>query len=296
MLLFAFLCLGFGPSMFHPPAVGALSRRFADRRSFAISLHGTGGSVGEALGPLVAAGLLGLLFWRDVVRVEFIPAIAGALLLFLMLKDYGGASHHSSTSFREYLRDFFSLLRNRTLALILLVTIFRSVGQSTTTIFLPIYLREDLGYSSALVGLYISMSQVAGIGSQPMMGFLSDRLGHKQVMLPALILFALLLALIPLADGKIGLAVVILLLGFFLFSMQSILTSAAIEQAGHEVHATVVSLIYASSFVGSLAPTVAGVLSDQFGIKSTFYFSAMLGVAAVIVLALTKMPRRVTPS
>ena len=63
MLLFAFLCLGFGPSMFHPPAVGALSRRFADRRAFAISLHGTGGSIGEALGPLTAAGLLGLLFW-----------------------------------------------------------------------------------------------------------------------------------------------------------------------------------------------------------------------------------------
>jgi DHA1 family inner membrane transport protein len=230
------------------------------------------------------------------VRVEFIPAIVGALLLFLLLKDHGAASHHSTTTFREYLHDFFSLLRNRTLALILLVTVCRSVGQSTTTIFLPIYLREDLGYSAALVGLYISMSQVAGIGSQPLMGFMSDRFGHKQVMLPALALFALLLAMIPLADGKIGLAIVIFLLGFFLFSMQSILTSAAIEQAGHEVHSTVVSLIYASSFVGSLAPTLAGILSDEFGIKSTFYFSALLGVAAVVVLALTKMPRRVTPA
>src|SRR3972149_2655188 len=56
VLLLGMLCMGFGPSMFHPPAVGALSRRFSDRRAFAISLHGTGGSLGEVLGPLVAAG------------------------------------------------------------------------------------------------------------------------------------------------------------------------------------------------------------------------------------------------
>ncbi|MGE0058772.1 MAG: MFS transporter [Dehalococcoidia bacterium] len=296
MLLFAFLCLGFGPSMFHPPAVGALSRRFADRRAFAISLHGTGGSIGEALGPITAAGLLGVLFWRDVVRVEFVPAIIGALLLFLMLKDRGGHDHAASGTFRDYLGSFVGLLRNRTLTLILLVTACRTVGQSTTAIFLPIYLREDLGYSSALVGLYISMSQVAGIGSQPLMGFLSDRFGHKQVMLPALILFSLLLFLVPFADGKIALAIVILALGFFLFSMQSILTSAAVEQAGHEVHSTVVSLIYASSFVGSLAPTVAGILSDQYGVQSTFYMSAAMGAVAVMVLLLTKMPRRVHPA
>jgi predicted MFS family arabinose efflux permease len=282
--------------MFHPPAVGALSRRFADRRAFAISLHGTGGSIGEALGPLTAAGLLGLLFWRDVVRVEFIPAIVGALLLFLMLKDRGSHDHAASGSFRDYLRSFAGLLKNRTLSLILLVTACRTVGQSTTAIFLPIYLREDLGYSSALVGLYISMSQVAGIGSQPLMGFLSDRFGHKQVMLPALVMFAILLALVPFAEGKVPLAIVILALGFFLFSMQSILTSAAVEQAGHEVHSTVVSLIYASSFVGSLAPTVAGILSDQFGVKSTFYMSAALAATAVVILALTKMPRRTTPA
>jgi predicted MFS family arabinose efflux permease len=231
-----------------------------------------------------------------VVRVEFIPAIIGALFLFTMLKDRGGHDHGGNTSFREYLRSFTGLLKNRTLFLILLVTACRTVGQSTTAIFLPIYLREDLGYSSALVGLYISMSQVAGIGSQPLMGFLSDRFGHKKVILPALMMFAVLLATVPLADGKIGLAVVILLLGFFLFSMQSILTSAAVEQAGHEVHSTVVSLIYASSFVGSLAPTVAGILSDAYGVKSTFYMSAALATTAVVILALTKMPRRTTPA
>lgn len=291
-LLFGMFCLGFGPSMFHPPAVGALSRRFADRRAFAISLHGTGGSIGEALGPLVAAGLLSFLFWRDVLRVEFIPAVLGAILLLTMLRENGRAGNGSSAGLREYLGAFLALLRNRPLALILLVTACRSVGQSTTTIFLPIYLREDLAFSAALVGVYISMSQIAGIGSQPLMGYLSDRFGHKSVILPALALFALLLAMVPLAEGKAALALVVLGLGFFLFSMQSILTSAAVEQAGHEVHSTVVSLIYASSFVGSLAPAVAGVLADAYGLQITFYFSASLAVTAFAILAFTRLPER----
>jgi MFS family permease len=290
MLIGAFLLLGFGPSMFHPPAVGSLSRRFADRRSFAISLHGTGGSIGEVLGPLVGAGLLAFLFWRNVLRVEFIPGIIAALFLLARLRDTGQADGHYHDSFGRYLGSLGSLLKQRSLLLILLVTACRSVGQSTTSIFLPIYLRESLHYSSGLVGVYIAMSQLAGIGSQPLMGQMSDRFGHKRVIMPALLAFALILALVPLADGKVPLAIAILALGFFVFSMQSILTSAAVAMAGHEVHSSVVSLIYASSFVGSLAPTVAGILSDAYGIKTTFYFSACLALVAAAILSATHLP------
>jgi MFS transporter, FSR family, fosmidomycin resistance protein len=292
MLIFAMLFMGFGPSMFHPPAVGALSRRFPDRRAFAISLHGTGGSIGEVLGPLVAAGLISFLFWRDVLKVEFLPAIFAAILLASLLKSGAETEAGEGSSFREYIGSFTHLLKQRALVLILLVTAFRSVGQATTSIFLPIYLRDDIGYSAGLVGLYISLSQLAGIGSQPLMGILTDRFGHKRVIIPALACFALILAVIPLAQGKVELALIIFSLGIFSFSMQSVLTSAAVELAGHEVHSTVVSLIYASSFVGSLAPTVAGVLSDAYGLPSTFYFSASLAVVATAVLLFTRLPHR----
>ena len=88
------------------------------------------------------------------------------------------------------------------------------------------------------------------------------------MILPALISFAVILAIIPLADGKVQLAIVILALGIFVFSMQSILTSAAVELAGDDVHSTVTSLVYAASFIGSLSPTIAGVLADAYGLKS----------------------------
>jgi FSR family fosmidomycin resistance protein-like MFS transporter len=292
VLLVGMLFMGFGPSMFHPPAIGALSRRFADRRSFAISLHGTGGSVGEMLGPLVAAGLLALMYWRGVLHIEFVIGALTTFFLWRLLRD--GHDHPETTgaSLSEYLSSFGGLLKQRTLLMIFLVTALRGVGQATNTVFLPVYLRESLGYSSALVSLYISLGQLAGIGSQPLMGFLADRVGHKAVILPALIMFAILLALIPIAGGKLQLAIIILLLGLFVFSMQSILTSAAVEQAGEDTHSTVTSLVYASTFLGSLAPTVAGKLADTYGLRSTFYMSCALVGSAAVVMAVTKLPHR----
>jgi FSR family fosmidomycin resistance protein-like MFS transporter len=292
LLLLAMLVVGVGPSLFHPPALGALSRRFPDRRSFAISLHGTGGSLGEALGPLIAAGLLAFLTYKGVLQISAIPAIVVALVMWHMLKEEQGRAGQGHASFRQYLGSFGRLMAQRTLLLICLVTALRSVGQAMTTTFLPVYLREDLGYSAGLVAAYIAMAQVVGIGSQPLMGFLSDRLGHKRVLVPALTLFSLLFLLVPIADGKIELALVILALGAFLFSLHAILIAAAAELVPEDMQSTVVSLIYASSFVGALAPTVAGVIGDTYGLESTFLMSAVLVGASAVVLMLTRLPRR----
>jgi MFS family permease len=157
-------------------------------------------------------------------------------------------------------------------------------------VFLPIYLHEDLGYSAGLVGVYLAMAQIVGIGSQPVMGFLADRVGYKPVLIPALLAMAVLLLLIPAADGKLQLAVVILLLGTFLFSLHAILISAASELVEESMQSTIVSLIYASSFVGALSPTLAGILADEHGLQSTFILAAGLVFCSAITVAVTKLP------
>jgi FSR family fosmidomycin resistance protein-like MFS transporter len=291
LILLTMLFVGIGPSLYHAPALGSLSRRFTARRAFVISLHGTGGSLGEVLGPLIAAGAVAVLYWQDVLKLSLLPALIGAATLWLLLKD-DRAQAAGTTSLRSYMGSFFGLLRQRALLMVCLVSAFRSVGQATTAIFLPIYLREDLGYSAGLVGLYLSMAQLAGIGSQPLMGFLSDRLGHKRVLIPAMSAFALLLLIVPLAEGKLQLAIVILALGAFLFSLHAILISAAAELAGDEVQSTIVSLIFAAGFLGSLAPTIAGVLADAYGIKVTFVFSAVCVAIGTLVLAATRLPAK----
>src|SRR6476660_5605024 len=105
------LLMGLGPSMFHPPAIGALSRRFPDRRAFAISMHGTGGSIGEVLGPLAGAGALALLYWRDELKLSLLVACITGFVMWRLLRGQDAHVHTKVTSLREYLGSFRDLLR-----------------------------------------------------------------------------------------------------------------------------------------------------------------------------------------
>ncbi len=293
LLLVGMLIMGTGVSIFHPPAIGALSRRFADRRAFAISMHGAGGSVGEVLGPVTAAGLVSLLYWRDIMRIGTLPAVIAAFAMWFLLQEKRkSANDGSGASFREYFGSLLGLLRHRGVQLIFLATSLRTAGQAMTNVFLPIYLHDDLGYSIGLVGIYISMAQLAGIGSQPLMGFLTDRVGHKRVLVPALLMMASLLVLVPATGGnKVELALVVLGLGAFLFSLHAILISAATELAGEEMQSTTVSLVYAAGFLGSLAPTAAGIVSDAYGTGTIFVVAGALVVVAALVLSQAPLRR-----
>ena len=73
-------------TFWHPSAISSLSREFESRRGFAISLHGTGGSVGETLGPVLAGTLIGVVGWQMVLRGSIVPGVIAGVLIWAVLK------------------------------------------------------------------------------------------------------------------------------------------------------------------------------------------------------------------
>ena len=286
----AMLLVGIGPSLYHPPAIGALSRKFPDKRGFAISLHGTGGSVGEVLGPLAAAGALSLLLWRDVLHASVFPAVIAGFLIWSMMRNVPGQVAGTS-SMRVYLRTVGGLLKQGRLAVLVAVTALRSMGQNATVIFLPVYLREDLELSAARVAVYLALAQVVGIFVQPAMGHYSDRFGRKIVLVPAMTFMGLLFFALTFADPGAQLVLTIIALGAFLYSLHTIFIAAAMDLAGGEVQSTVVSLIYGASFLGPLSPVFAGIIADHYGTHITFIFGGSVVLLAAALLALTRLPK-----
>ena len=293
LMFLAMLLVGVGPSLYHPPAIGALSRRFPDKRGFAISLHGTGGSVGEVLGPLVAAGALTFLMWRDVLRVSVFPAILAAFVIWAMMRSVPGEVPGSSSA-RSYLSSLTTLLRKRTMLLLVAVTALRSMGQSSVQVFLPVYLREDLDFSIGKVAIYLALAQVVGVVAQPAMGFLSDKFGRKSVLIPAMGVLGLLFLALAGAGSELRLLLTIMALGAFLYSLHTIFIAAAMDIAGGEIQSTVVSLIYGASFLGTVSPIIAGVIADKYGTSSTFLYGGAVTLVATVVLALLKLPKTAT--
>ena len=290
VMLAAMLFVGIGPSMYHPPAIGALSRRFPDKRGFAISLHGTGGSVGEVVGPLLTAGALTFLMWQDVLKVSLFPAILAGFLIWSMMRTVRGEVA-STDSTSDYFKSIASLLRKSRLAILVAVTALRSMGQAAIMIFLPVYLREDLAYSAFTVAIYLSMAQVVGMFAQPAMGYFSDRLGRKIVLIPSMTVMGLLFFVLTYADPGWPLIVTIIALGTFLYSLHTIFIAAAMDVAGDEVQSTVVSLIYGASFIGTLSPVIAGRIADNYGTENTFLYGGAMILLATLILALTRLPK-----
>lgn len=290
IMLIAMLAVGIGPSLYHPPAIGALSRRFPDKRGFAISLHGTGGSVGEVLGPLVVAGALSVLVWQDVLRLSMFPALIGAVLIWGMMRSIPGDVPGSSST-RAYLASVVKLLRKRALLVLVVITALRSMGQSATVIFLPVYLREDLGFSVARVAIYLSMAQVMGIAVQPGLGFLSDRYGRKAVLIPTMLALGLLIISLRFAAPGAQLVLAVLGVGAFLYSLHVIFIAAAMDVAEGEVQSTVVAVIYSANFLGTVSPLLAGIIADAHGVSNAFLYAGGMVLVGTVVMSLMRLPR-----
>ncbi|MDO8749635.1 MAG: MFS transporter [Dehalococcoidia bacterium] len=275
-------------TLWHPSAISWLSQQFAARRGLAISMHGAGGSLGEAVGPLAAGALLGVLSWRTVLQGSFVPAVAMGIGIWLILRSIPG-SDSALSSVREYIGTAGRLLLNRRLLLVFLFVGGFAGGQSVTMTFLPIYLREDLGLSSMGLGLYLSLAQVAGVGTQPLMGYLSDRLGRKAVLVPGLAVLGFAYLGLNLAPPGWPLVVTVVVMGAFLFSLMSILLASAMDLVAREVQAITVSLVFGSAVVVSgFAPAVAGIIADAYGVKAAFLLAAGFVLTAALVAAVSR--------
>ena len=294
-LLFAVMLLvGIGPSLYHPPAIASLSRKFPDRRGFAISLHGTGGSIGEVVGPVLTGGLISGTYmvafeWREVLQIGVFPALFFAVLVYLMMRNIPAAATDTS-SLRDYSSSLFALLKRRAMISLVFVTGLRSAGQSAVMGFLPVYLL-DLDYQEVQVGLFMAGAQVTGIGAQPLMGYLSDRFGRRIVLIPCTLAMGVLIISLKFAAPGLPLIAVVLVMGAFLYSLHTIFIAGAMDVAQGQAQSTVVSLIYGASFLGAFSPWVAGVIVDFTEISNAFVYGGVLVIMGGLVLSFTRLPK-----
>lgn len=311
LMLAAMLLVGIGPSLYHSPAIASLSRKFPDKRSFAISLHGTGGSIGEVVGPVLTGGLItGTYFvafeWRETLQISVLPALIFGLLIYLMMRNIPTVSTETA-SLGDYFASLLALLSRRAMIALVVITALRSMGQGAIMAFLPVYLLEDQGISAVVIGLFMASIQFVGILAQPAMGFLADNFGHKMVLVPATAALGILMIALRFAQADDTLTIALwrlqittpgiqfgiigLLMGAFLYALHAIYIAAAIDVAQGEAQSTVVSLIYGASFLGALSPFIAGVIVDLTDTSSAFVYGGVMALAATLILAFTRLPK-----
>jgi MFS family permease len=78
----------------------------------------------------------------------------------------------------------------------------------------------------------------------------------------------------------------VIVMGAFQFPLMALFLASAMDLVPREVQGTTTSLVFGSSFVfSSVAPGIAGVIADEFGVRAVFFYAAAIVVVAGTLLA-----------
>jgi MFS family permease len=300
MLLICVMLVGIGNNLWHPTAIPLLGSMFPKRKGLALSLHGMGGNVGDALAPLAVGALLTTLSWREIVVLNVVPGAAMSMLILFFLgtmtfapkkkpasanqpiaEGAVAAADTQGQNMRSYLAGLKSLMHTPGLFLLTLSSGFRSMTQGTLLTFLPLYLAKEMHYDVFWVGAGMALLQLAGFIAAPIAGHFSDTMGRKTILMSSFGMSGVVLLLMTFAGGSAWFVFLIAVLGFFLYAARPIMQAWMLEATPKNMGGTAIGLMFGmQSGAQAIAPILGGIVADHYGLLAAFYL-----LAATIIIA-----------
>jgi len=216
--------------------------------------------------------------------LNVIPGILMGFVLWRLLAKAGTVKAEGKgkeLSLKEYWMAVKTMAQNKSILLLCSLSGLRSMTQTGLFTFLPIYLANELKYSPALVGTYVSVIQAAGIFGSPLSGAISDKKGRRPVLTAGLLTTSLLLVALVILRLNFLFIGVLAILGFFLFSLRPVMFAWTMDLAPKNISGTTVSALFGiQSLFSGFAPAICGFIADRFGLIYSFYFLALTVFAA----------------
>ena len=266
------LAAGASTAVFHAPAPAMIGRVSGSRLGQGMSLFMAGGELGRTVGPLLAVWAVSYWTLSSYYRIAAV-GWAASLVLYWRLRHIPARNGQ-----RQSLRAMLPAAR-RLFPPLFAVVLPRDFMLTCLAFYLPTFMDAE-GASLWVAGAALSLWELAGVAGALTSGTISDRLGRRTVLLVTTVVSALLLLLFLEVRGWL-LVPVLLALGFTSLSATPVMLAMVQEQMPHN-RATANGLFLAMSFL--VRPVVAlliGLIGDNFGLRSAFFWSALLALLAI---------------
>lgn len=276
---------GVGVAMFHPQTA-SLAGVSSPHRTMAMSFWVTGGTLGWALGPAYATGIV----HRFGIEHTWYAAIPGLVMCTLLFAWFARMTPHAAARrVRAPLAELKPVARP--LAMLYFTVVSRSAVSSGFATFLPLWVHARGGSVTQggwLVTIYLTLGALGGFAG----GWVADRIGGRRVVVASFALAApcyVLFFTLPQPAGVVALVV-----GYCLLQA-SLPVNVVLGQELSPRHASIISslLMGAAWGLGALLIYPIGALADHVGLDRALMLLSSLIVVGF--LCATRIARAPTP-
>ena len=293
LLFIAVALQALGPAIFHPPGASGAGRLPVGKRGFSMSFFLSGGSLGSAIGPLIAAAVFEVSGLRGTAWIGLFALFTALILGSLLWWSWPTRGvHRESTRIQAgEVRLVNRVPRAMWLAGIALLTVtaVRTGIHMSLATYVPQYLTE-LGYTPAQASRWLSV-MLAGVMIGVLSGGpLSDRFGPQRVIFAALgILGGVILLLV---QGRLVSPAVLIPLAGIAVGIPLSMTIVIGQSFLKEGTGFASGLILGMSFVaGAAGVTLTGAAADRWGLTPALIFLGVLSLTAS--LAAFALPKKI---
>ncbi|MBS7637362.1 MFS transporter [Candidatus Bathyarchaeota archaeon] len=271
--------------MYHPASYSFTTRMFAPRdRSKALGIHGAGGTLGMALGPISVSILMGIFAfgWRQVYLFWAFPILLGLVAVLRLRSEPTGDLKEDGEIGGKV--EECSILTS-SMILFLFYTGLRNMAAQMIEVFLPIYLVENRGLGETLASLVFGSSSLLGLVAAPIGGAVASRLGEKRWLMASLGMAYLCLGAAVISPGVAGFVILYLAYGFCNTLGMAANSAIVASLSPSRRRGLGYSLFFLPGEVmGVVAPVIAAYIASGFGLTSIFIIGLAIYLGGLAVL------------
>ncbi|MEW6672791.1 MAG: MFS transporter [Thermodesulfobacteriota bacterium] len=272
---------GVGIAAYHPEAARRVHFSAGDRRGTAMSIFGIGGTLGFAIGPILATSAV--LYWGlQGTLILVVPVCVMALVMATQLSKIAGsedaASHRKAADRPENLQDAWAPFIRLTLTIIGRAVIF--FGLNT---FIPLYWIHVLHESKAAGGAALTVFAASGVVGNLLGGNMADRIGQRKVILFGFFGLTAFFPILVWAETAWVALLLLVLIGLTLFGTYSPTIVLGQKYLPNRVGLSSGVTIGIAIAIGGGAAPIIGKIADIYGIR---YALASIAVMPVLTTAM----------
>ncbi|MCX7786153.1 MAG: MFS transporter [Spirochaetes bacterium] len=187
-----------GGGVYHPVANVFITRKFSERKGWALGITGIGSGIGFAFGPLITGALSRLgLDWQLIALLFGLTGTLAGGIAYLIIRDDGkDEGVHLERGNPNKLPQGLTWPLLGFLAWMILLTASREVSMWSILDVSAFFLEVSTGNAS-LASWHLFIMYLPGIVTQPFIGTWSDRWGRRGFALLTFSVFGVALALLP---------------------------------------------------------------------------------------------------